>query len=951
MKNFLKHPWLIIIACLAITVGLAIPLTTISIENTVRRYMPTESDSYKRLIDTEEQFGSMISVGISLETNNETILTPEYIDVIKNITDKVENLEGVDSIDSISNIDFVYSLDGGLAAGKLIDDDYTGSSEDMKSIQRKIIDWQEMYNRVIVDDTFKAVQIAATLDPNLSSNEQIKLLHEIQNITGEAVKNHNLEVRYYGDPVLSDNSTVFMMNDLFTLIPLVALIVLLSLYLSFHTISGTLLPLIAVLMATVWSCGIMALLGVSFTIVASVIPVALIACGSAYGIHVITHYYAFLDKVEGEMTKEKHLDAICAGMKDVWIAVMLAGVTTVAGFISLVTSPINPLKSFAVFTALGIVFSLILSITFIPAMLFIQPIKYVGKPREGMGFTKKLSERVKAKIQREKERRRGASAAEANGKTLYSIYHFFAGTKPRMVLFSIAILVFSGWGLKKLVIDTSLVNYFPKSSQFRKDIDYVDHNFAGTNSLYFVISGQEKGDMTKPEILKAVDNLQEYLDKKYEGIGKAVSFTTFIKRMNQVMHAPILDAAPADTQSGDFGSSGDFEDVSWDSGSAATADDWGDSGDEWGDSGDDWGDGSADSADTTEGAAPAVKEGWVDPNIQYAKMLNDHVSIQETLEMWSKAYTAAGGKNATVEKMTSELLKQFNYNGLAYYEVPYDLDKYPAATREQLADLVSQYLLLYSGSLDRFSDDQLAPKTIRMQVQLRIHNTDDTKKIIDDAKAYAATYFPEGYTIEATGNGEMELSMSEMVISSQFASILFSILLVFLIIAISFKSVYAGILGAIPLAFTIILNFMTMGFTGIHLDLVTSIIASVAIGVGIDYTIHFMESYKALRSTNKNVEEVTLQTFAVSGHGIVTNALAVGLGFLVLVLSKFEILRYIGVLVAIVMFSSSFLAMTIIPGVLNAFDLKFMWSNEEREADKAARMAEKAAKKENAEKK
>ena len=201
-----------------------------------------------------------------------------------------------------------------------------------------------------------------------------------------------------------------------------------------------------------------------------------------------------------------------------------------------------------------------------------------------------------------------------------------------------------------------------------------------------------------------------------------------------------------------------------------------------------------------------------------------------------------------------------------------------------LANLVSQYLLLYSGSLDRFSDDQLAPKSIRMQVQLRSHSTEETKRIINDAKEFAATHFPEGYTIEATGNGEMELAMSDMVISSQFTSIIFSIAMVFVIIAISFKSPIAGIIGAIPLAFTIILNFMTMGFAGIHLDLVTSIIASVAIGVGIDYTIHFMESYKSLRSADRNVENVTLNTFAVAGHGIVTNALAVGLGFLVLVL-------------------------------------------------------------------
>ena len=915
MKSFLKHPWLVIVVCFLLTVGLAIPLCSISIENTVRRYMPTNSDSYKRLIETEEQFGSMVSIGVSLETEGETILTPEYVSVIRNITEKVENLDGVESVDSIGNIDFVYSLDGGLAAGSLIDDDYAGTSADMKKIKGKIIDWQEMYNRVIIDDSFKAAQIATTVDSSLGSKELISLLHQIQDISENEIQGTNLSVRYYGDAVLSDNASEYMLSDLVRLIPLVVLVVLVSLYFSFHTIPGTLLPLISVLMATVWTCGLMAIFDVTFTIVASVIPVALIACGSAYGIHVITHYYAFLDKVEGEMTKEKHLEAICAGLKDVWMAVLLAAITTVAGFISLVTSPINPLKSFAVFTALGIVFSLLLSITFIPAMLYATPLKRVGKRvKSKKGF----SARIKRKIQRELERRSGATVEEANGKTLYSIYHFFTGTKSRLVVFSIAIIALSAWGVSRLVIDTSLVNYFPPNSKFRTDVDYVDKNFAGTNSLYFVVSGEEKGAMTNPEILKAVDDMQTYLDEKYDGIGKAVSFTTFIKRMNQVMHTPMLEANVSMSDSYSF--DGDY-----------TEDDWGDS-DDWGDDG--WGASDDWESDDSEADNVAEEKAWIDPNIEYAKTLNSQITVQEALQLFADAYSAAGGKNATVEKMTTELEKALNFNGSAYYEIPYDLDKYPASTREGLSNLVSQYLLLYGGSLDRFSDDPLAPQTIRMQMQLRSHSTSETKMIIDDAKAYAAKYFPEGYTIEATGNGEMELSMSDMVISSQFTSILFSIALVFLIIAISFKSPIAGILGALPLAFTIILNYMVMGLAGIHLDLVTSIIASVAIGVGIDYTIHFMESYKALRQNSKNVEDVTLKTFAVSGHGIVTNALAVGLGFLVLVFSKFEILRYIGVLAATVMFSSSFLAMTIIPGVLNAFDPKFMQSKEEREQNK-----------------
>lgn len=945
IKKMLKCSWLIIVASLVVTVFFGWQLRKISIENTVRMYMPQSSESYQRMLKTEEDFGSMMVLGISLETSGDTIITPEYIQIVKDITEQIDGVDYVESIDSLSNIDFVVGEDGGLKASSLIGgDDYTGSPEDMAAIRERLIDWQEMYNRVIITDDGKTTQMMITLEPKdengnmLNSKRQMKTLHDIKAICEEAVKGSDLEVRYFGDPVLSDDGYNFMISDLLILIPFVALVVLLSLYFSFHTWSGTLLPLITVLMATVWSVGIMCMLNITFTIIGSVIPVCLVACGSAYGIHVLTHYYIGIDKIEGEITKEKHAGAIEYGLKDVWVAVVLAGVTTVAGFISNITSPIMPLKSFSVFAAAGVVFSLILSMTFIPAMLYVTPIDVVGKHWKNKN---RLSTKIKMRLEQQLKRQGGKSSEEATSSTLYSIYHFFSGTKPRLIVSTAIVLVAAAVGFEMLVVDTALVNYFPGDSKFRQDISYVDDHLAGSNTLYLLVSGEEKevsdsaddsgasvadsiasdfdfgetdsvaadtakdfgsaeddfgfgeasntgadfdfGDvagtddfgfaaessgnseeapkqyymLTNPEILKAVDGMQEYLLARHEGIGKVVSFTTFIKRMNQVMNAPVNDD----------------------------------------------------------------------------EVLSAHVSVRQMLEKIHSAYTAAGGKDATVKDIVLELERELNFNGIDYYEIPYDVAKYPVASREELGDLVTQYLyLLSSEQIQRFANNMTMPTSIRTQVQLRTHSTEDTEAIIKDAQNYAAKHFPKGYKLEATGNGEMEYMMTKMVVDSQTTSILLSLAMVFIIISLSFKSPWAGIIGAIPLGFTILLNFMVMGYAGIALDLCTSIIASVAIGVGIDYTIHFMETYRAQRALSDDLEEVTKNTFKTSGRGILTNAIAVGLGFCVLLFSRFIILRYIGALVAVVMFTSSTLAMTIIPGLLNAFDPKFMWSKEQKEA-------------------
>lgn len=932
-KAFFKHPWIIIAVCIILTGFFGFFIKDLQIDNSVRQFLPQKSDSYTRLVDTEKQFGSMVVIGVSIEDKNGDILTPEDIQVIRNITDRCLEIDQVDSIDSLTHIDYVANQDGSISATQLIPDDYTGSDEDILAIREKLTEWSEMYNRVIVNDDNSATQMQITVH-SLSPEEkeeaaseskangtkvltdaerQQKVLDQVREIVTEETKDYsNLNFKIFGDPVVAESARQFMLSDLLRLIPLVVVVVLLSLYFSFKTADGTFLPLITVCMATIWTMGLMSLLGITFTLVSSVIPVALIAVGSAYGIHFLTHYYVALSQIKGEITKENYEEAVFAGLKEVMMAVVLAGITTVVGFISLVSSPIGPLHSFAVFTAIGVAISLLLAIVFIPACLLSKNVKKINQRR----FKEvQLSDKLKEKIQHRFARHHGKTSNEASGGTMFKIYEFFCGTRPRLIVFTLVIVLFSVIGLRFLKIDTALVNYFPESCDMRQDIKYVDKQFAGTNSVYFNISGENPGDMKNPEILKAVDDMQNYLAENHEGIGKIVSFTTFVKRINQVWFAPDLSDSTevaADSSSEDFAS----DDFSSDDFSFGSDDFSSDFGDDF--SFDDFG---FDSDDNSSSETPSD---WVDPNIEYKNKLKQIATVEDVLNMLNDAYVKAGGKYATVEKMVDVIEREYNYNGKAYYEIPSDPSKYPVVTKADLDGVIDGYLTLLSGSLDRFLDDDMNPKVMRVTCQLRNHSTQETGEIIADAKAYAAEHFPEGYTIEATGAGEMEYTMTNMIVSSQISSLLISLLSVFVIIAISFKSGWAGLLGAIPLALSILLNYMVMGFAGINLDLVTSIIASVAVGVGIDYTIHFMTTYKEERAKTNDLEEATKQTFIKSGHGIITNALAVGFGFLVLCFSKFVVLRYIGVLVAIVMFTSSFLAMTIIPGVLNEFNPKFM---------------------------
>jgi predicted RND superfamily exporter protein len=101
-------------------------------------------------------------------------------------------------------------------------------------------------------------------------------------------------------------------------------------------------------------------------------------------------------------------------------------------------------------------------------------------------------------------------------------------------------------------------------------------------------------------------------------------------------------------------------------------------------------------------------------------------------------------------------------------------------------------------------------------------------------------------------------------------------------------------------------------------------VASVSVGIGIDYTIHYIEAYKREYSASGGKGDYLRRTFATSGKAIMINAVSVGAGFAVLLLSQFVMLEHLGLLIALTMATSAFVSLTVIPVLLLIFKPKFI---------------------------
>jgi hypothetical protein len=141
------------------------------------------------------------------------------------------------------------------------------------------------------------------------------------------------------------------------------------------------------------------------------------------------------------------------------------------------------------------------------------------------------------------------------------------------------------------------------------------------------------------------------------------------------------------------------------------------------------------------------------------------------------------------------------------------------------------------------------------------------------------------------------------------------------------RSPVAGLISIIPLVLTILITFGIMGFTGTPLDMSTLMISSIAIGIGIDYAIHFIERFRKEYRKDRDERRALEATVHSTGRGIAFNAIALALGFGVLLFSSFKGTSNFGLMIAATMVISALAAFTTIPAILVLWKPKFLTAN------------------------
>jgi predicted RND superfamily exporter protein len=867
MEKLFKYPALVVGIITVITVFLGLWVPRAELDNNNIRFLPDKNQSKIISEYIDETFGGQVMILVGLERPYRTVFEKDFLRRIRDFAQAVENVEYIKSVNSIMSTQYITGNGDSIVVADLVPEDFSGTDEEITELKRRIASW-DLFRGSLVSDDFSATQILITLNvltADFTRPEVIQSVGTIREIaeelfTGEA------EVYFTGQPVINKIINESMISDNLLLIPLVVIVLLAMLFFSFRRAAFVILPLLTVVIAVVWTIGMAALFGIKLSVITTILPVILVAVGSAYGIHIVTHY---MEDTRGKtFTVDEHRTLVLTLVKKLIKPVFLAALTTMAGFISFCFTPIVPMREFGLCAGFGVISAFAAAVLFIPSMLLLHPTTLPDH------------------LQWSGRQKKRADSGRFNA-AIAGIFTGIAEKKILVLVLAALTVVISLYGLSKVVVDNAVVEFFQHETDISRSDRFIREYFGGSKDLNLVVMADTTEELLHPDVLQAIDNLSVYLTANIPAVGKVVGFADIIKRINQVFN---VDESPEGLQNI----------VSYNTENGFGLDD-----------ADDFGFGDF-----------SFNDNYIESSIQENSFNIIQYNTADILRFLDNATGKSPHLNGN--ELVQELERLTNYEGMAYYEIPVNPQRYGKDTKEELQRLIANYLVLLSGDDDSgYSNDPLEPTAIRTMIQLRTTGSKDSQEVIDIIKEYITVNFPKNVRVIIGGGVIYEMAVTDLIFNSQLISIFISVFIVFFIMTFSNKSPVAGLIGAVPLALAILCNFAVMGFVGIKLTLATALISSLAVGIGIDYTIHFIEFFKHEYQSGK--ADFLRRTFIGCGKAIIINALSVGAGFGVLALSQFRIIAELGSLIALNMLITAFVSLTVIPALLLVIKPKFIY--------------------------
>ena len=819
-RLIIRFRLLVIAAVLGCTIVAGMRMQNLRFESDAESMIPPNDPVLHYNDVVKERFGmlDLIIVGVLNDNPEENgVFNPRTLGIVKEFSEKIALLPGIkavrdEDVASVATMDNITGTSDGMSVDPFMEET-PQSPEELTALKDALFS-NAMFVDWIVSHDGTGLLIMAKMESSEGTLEGVARRAAIYTTIRDMIREKEAtgvpeQFHIAGRGAMEVTFSEDARSDMEMFMPLVLCIVLGTLYLTYRSLRGVLLPFAVVIISVIWSLGSMAWVGIPMYFVSTMMPVTLMAIGVAYGIHILSRYYEEISSHPDTSATE----AVVAAMHEMWKPVVFTALTTVAGFLSFLTAAMVPIRHFGVFTSVGVLAAMVVSLTFFPAVLSLLP------PKASRGLRNQKSQS-------------GDLAATGWAVRILSNLGRGVAQRPVLVWGAVASVMFVCLiGTRQLQVDSSWIDVFHEQSPVRLGDEALRDKFQGTLPLYVAIEGHAPDLLKDPALLRKIDRLQAEVEQD-PVVGGSLSIAEFIKRMNRVMHE-------------------DREEM---------------------------------------------------------EVIPDS---RDLIAQYLLLYSFSGDPDDFDEVVDYD----YQHANIAFY-----LRSDHSADIERVIHRIQDFVVREFGRVDNETIDAGAQDPVTLKFGRWLAGINPT---------VTGWETNSGFRIGFAGQGHMSNRFSELVVSGQLSSLVTSLVAVFLLTTFMFRSVVAGLINIIPISAVMVFSFGLMGLLGIPLEVGKSMTASMVIGIGIDYTIHFLNKYQLKTKDGVlNPEQVTVVTMATSGKAIFFNAAVVIGGFLVFLTSNFKVNYYLGAMMALNMGACLLASMTILPAILNTFKPRFVYGEQ-----------------------
>ena len=421
----------------------------------------------------------------------------------QDLTARFQDITGVDSVLSLTNVKVLSYAD---LSAETVFHTIPDNESSLEAGKVRILNTPLLVQNLISKDANIAAFILQVANDYNSHEERERILEEVTEIEQTVP---SWKWREAGIPVLRTKYVHYMLDDMIGFLLPVILINILVLFLLFRSFRGILLPLFAVLIADIWTMGIMTLLGFQMNIMTYIVPTLVLIVGIADSIHIIVKYQEELAHNEDKLTAIEHT------IKKIGAAIFLTSFTTAVGFLSLLVTNIAIMREFGLIVAIGVVIAFVTSIIFLPSILILLP--------------RPSSEKI-MRLYRTSFRHR----------LLQRIVNINNERQIPILTISVGIVLVCIFFAARVDIDSRLMEDLDPGNELYDDMTYMEDHMGSVlpfEAIVEVKRGDEAAEsaMFNPKVMVQVEKLQTFIGTIPE-VGKSVSYIDYFREMNRSWH-------------------------------------------------------------------------------------------------------------------------------------------------------------------------------------------------------------------------------------------------------------------------------------------------------------------------------------------------------------------------------------------------------------------------------